>query len=153
MTIFCMTSALLQKLACQFLNKYTCHMKNCHMAPSTRANKTCHRKNCHRKLLVELRLYARKPIVPSPHPERSHIAKGSRIHMQNRCAKCEIRIYVEFSLLEDENCLWASIMLGSFSCAISLFSKYGTLYFLIVIWVQPFWYKLRAVVNTFAYKV
>ena len=33
--------------------------KNCHMAPSTRANKTCHRKNCHRKLLVELRLLER----------------------------------------------------------------------------------------------
>ena len=56
MTIFHMTSTLVEKLACQFLNKYTCHMKNCHMAPSTRANKNCHRKTCHRKLLVELRL-------------------------------------------------------------------------------------------------
>ena len=56
MTIFYMTSMLAEKLACQFLNKCTCHMKNCHMAPSTRANKTCHRNNCHRKLVVELRL-------------------------------------------------------------------------------------------------
>ena len=56
MTTFYMTSTLVQNLACQFLNKYTCHMKNFHMAPSTVANKTCHRKNFHRKLLVELRL-------------------------------------------------------------------------------------------------
>ena len=31
MTIFHMTSVLVQKLACQLFDKCTCHMKNCHM--------------------------------------------------------------------------------------------------------------------------
>ena len=64
MIIFRMTSTFIEKLACQFLNKYTCHMKNCHMAPSTRANKSCHRKTCHRKLLVELRLNDFSGLLP-----------------------------------------------------------------------------------------
>ena len=43
-TIFRITSMLIQKLACEFLNNYPCHMKNCRMAPSTRTYENCHRK-------------------------------------------------------------------------------------------------------------
>ena len=67
MAIFYITSTLVQKLACQFLNKCTCHMKNCHIALSSRADKTCHRKNCHRKLLVELRLIGFQNMLPRLH--------------------------------------------------------------------------------------